>query len=70
MRSHFFMNAPCRIKKVARAYNNDMKRKDKENEINPIDQMIQANKDESEESLRLWGKKARKHILPNPKKAK
>lgn len=30
--------------------------------IDPIDEMIQANKEEADSMLALWGKKARKHI--------
>ena len=32
---------------------------------NPIDQMIQANKDEADSLLSLWGKKPRKHLKRN-----
>ena len=32
--------------------------------------MIQGNKDEAESTLRLWGKKNRKRLLPNGKKPK
>ena len=42
----------------------------KERNTNATDKMIQGNKDEAESTLRLWGKKARKHILPNGKKPK
>ena len=34
---------------------------------NPTDQMIQANKEESDAMLSLWGKKDRKHLKPNNK---
>ena len=37
------------------------------NDINPTDRMIQANKEEADGMLSLWGKKARKHPLPKNK---
>jgi len=36
--------------------------KNKKYDINPIDRMIQANKDEADSMLSLWGKKARRRI--------
>ena len=51
-------------------YNRSMRKEEKEREENPVDQMIQGNKDEAESTLRLWGKKNRKHLLPNSKKPK
>ena len=38
-----------------------MNKKNK-NDGNPVDKMIQANKDEAEGMLSLWGMKDRKHI--------
>ena len=48
---------------LACAHNTDMKKK--RNTENPIDEMIQGNKDEAESMLRVWGKKKRTHPLPN-----
>lgn len=31
-------------------------------DINPTDRMIQANKDEADSMLSLWGQKPRKHL--------
>lgn len=41
--------------------------KKKRTDINPIDQMIQANKDEADSMLSLWGKKPRKPLKSNNK---
>ena len=41
-----------------------MKKEGKKTDVNPTDRMIQANKDEAESTLRLWGMKERKHLLP------
>ena len=49
------------------AHNKDM-RKNARTDIDPIDQMIQANKDEADSTLSLWGKKARKHPKPKSRK--
>ena len=35
------------------------------NENDGMNKMIQANKDEAESMLRVWGKKRRPHIQPN-----
>ena len=37
---------------------------------NPTDQMIQANKEEADAMLSLWGKKPRKHVKTNNKNKK
>lgn|GEM_PF-6399870 len=47
-----------------------MKGKTDKKDINPVDRMIQSNKDEAESMLRLWGLKDRKHLKPDSKKAK
>ncbi|MBP5405088.1 MAG: hypothetical protein J6Y74_03985 [Clostridia bacterium] len=41
-----------------------MKKDRNQKDINPTDRMIQANKDEAESTLRLWGMKERKHLQP------
>ena len=41
-----------------------MKKEKKTTDTNPTDRMIQANKDEAESTLRLWGLKERKHLHP------
>ena len=57
------------IERALPAHNKDMRR-EKRKEESPTDEMIRGNKDEAESTLRLWGKKARRHLLPNDKKAK
>jgi len=52
------------ISRASAAHTLTMKKERKKTDVNPTDRMIQANKDEAESTLRLWGMKERKHLLP------
>lgn len=54
---------PC-IPRSFAAHTLTMKKEKKTTDTNPTDRMIQANKDEAESTLRLWGLKERKHLHP------
>ena len=55
-----------RIREAIHAHNKDMKRRRNTEDGTPVDKMIQANKDEADSTLALWGLKAR----PHPKKTR
>ena len=50
--------------RLAFTHNINMKKKDPRKVINPMNEMIQGNKDEADSMLSLWGKKDREHIKP------
>lgn len=58
-----------RITARSRAHTVDMKTRTKK-DVNPVDRMIQGNKDEADSMLSLWGMKDRPHLKKNGKKAK